>query len=361
MFKKIIIISILLFIFLVPIFSLSARGCVQTEGTVVLQVPIPGIPLRYNHTCDNYEFEGDGNGNLLIPYIQYFYKFFVGIAGIIAVFMIMYGGVQWLFSGGNPANITSAKETIFGAVAGLFLALGSYVLLIQINPQLVKFDFSIIPIETVSGCYDKQGNLNPSDKIPCGQVCGDDKGNKVFGECPFCESAGSVDTGACGNSKLGNKKSVYFDNCWYASCYFQGIIDVSKHKAFGEACVYIENNKNEYLPIEIAKDPDKLLNYPPTCADNLSLTFMKDDVLTVENFSFSDMYNEFASIDYQCCGDIFYVAGAWYSSEDSAICNSCPGQQQCILDASDYTLEVNTDSMLSGWVKVGEMEHQCLD
>lgn len=71
-------------------------------------------------------------------YVGGLFKFFVGIAGILAVFMMMYGGTQWIFSGGNPAKISAAKEPIFGAITGLLLALGYYSLLYLINPQLVN-------------------------------------------------------------------------------------------------------------------------------------------------------------------------------------------------------------------------------
>lgn len=98
-----------------------------------LNIAIPGLA----------EFsQGEGveiNNETLAKYIGGIYKFFVGIAGILAVFMIVIGGVQWLFSGGNASKITSAKETIIGAIVGLLLAVGSYTILYTINPKLVKF------------------------------------------------------------------------------------------------------------------------------------------------------------------------------------------------------------------------------
>ena len=107
-------------------------------------------------------------GNLVGEYIAALYKFFVGIAGILAVVMITFGGVLWLFSGGSAEKIGKAKEIIFGAVIGLGLALGSYMLLNIINPRLVDFSKIIIdPISRLelsihSGCCymtDKQSAL----------------------------------------------------------------------------------------------------------------------------------------------------------------------------------------------------------
>ena len=57
-------------------------------------------------------------------------NFFVGIfnevfiwAGIIAVIMIVYGGIQYITSTGNPQGITKAKTTILYSVIGLLVVL----------------------------------------------------------------------------------------------------------------------------------------------------------------------------------------------------------------------------------------------
>lgn len=77
------------------------------------------------------------NSNLMGEYMSALYKFSVGIAGILAVVMIAYGGIVWTFSGGDSGKIGKAKEIIVGAVIGLALALGSYLILSTINPKLV--------------------------------------------------------------------------------------------------------------------------------------------------------------------------------------------------------------------------------
>ena len=81
----------------------------------------------------------DVTQSLLPEYIQSLYKFFVGIAGILAVVMIAIGGLIWLFSGGDSGKITKAKEIIVGAIVGLILVLTSYLILNTINPKLVSF------------------------------------------------------------------------------------------------------------------------------------------------------------------------------------------------------------------------------
>jgi hypothetical protein len=73
-------------------------------------------------------------------YIAAFYAFFVGMAGILATVMIMYGGVRYVVSRGNPAQISQAKDQITAAITGLVLSLGAYLILLTINPNLVEFN-----------------------------------------------------------------------------------------------------------------------------------------------------------------------------------------------------------------------------
>ena len=70
-------------------------------------------------------------------YLAILYTYFTAVAGIVAVAMVAYGGYQWMVAGGNAEKISQAKGTVQGAVVGLVLVLGSYVILDQINSRLV--------------------------------------------------------------------------------------------------------------------------------------------------------------------------------------------------------------------------------
>ncbi|MFA6475768.1 MAG: hypothetical protein WCV88_06305, partial [Patescibacteria group bacterium] len=85
-------------------------------------------------------------------YIQLVYQFALGIVGIIAVTLIMFGGVRWIAAAGNESMISEAKETIISAVTGLVIALLSYTILAFINPQTLKTDVSVfkIPVPTIT-------------------------------------------------------------------------------------------------------------------------------------------------------------------------------------------------------------------
>lgn len=103
-----------------------------------LQIPIGDFSKFSGPT----ELEIGGKKYLQIPwiaeYIAAIYNYALGIVGIVAIIMIAIGGTIWLTAGGSPDRVNQAKDYIKGAVIGLFLALGSYLILYEINPGLVK-------------------------------------------------------------------------------------------------------------------------------------------------------------------------------------------------------------------------------
>lgn len=71
-------------------------------------------------------------------YIARIYRYTVGIGGILATVMIIFGGIVYLTAGGNTGRIGEAKEYISNALIGLVLLFTSYLLLQTLNPDLVK-------------------------------------------------------------------------------------------------------------------------------------------------------------------------------------------------------------------------------
>ena len=70
---------------------------------------------------------------------SYFNKIFtiaIGLAGVLAVVMLVIGGIEWMGSESVFAK-TAGKEKIMSALLGLLIALGSYAILKTINPALL--------------------------------------------------------------------------------------------------------------------------------------------------------------------------------------------------------------------------------
>ncbi len=70
------------------------------------------------------------------------YGLAIGIGSIIAVVMIIYAGFEYMYQESIEGK-SGAKERITNAFLGLFVILGSYILLKTINPDLVNFQLTL--------------------------------------------------------------------------------------------------------------------------------------------------------------------------------------------------------------------------
>jgi len=68
--------------------------------------------------------------------VAWLYSLIVGISGLAAFVMIVWGGVQYMTSAGNPTKTSDAKDKIKMALLGLLLVLASFLILQVINPEL---------------------------------------------------------------------------------------------------------------------------------------------------------------------------------------------------------------------------------
>lgn len=108
-------------------------------------IPAPQLSIKIDTinlasgTCTE---DNTGQKQCQIPwiaqYIEGIYKYGLSIAGILAAIVLMGGGVLWLISAGDASKITQAKELITGSVVGLLILSSSYLILKQINPNLVE-------------------------------------------------------------------------------------------------------------------------------------------------------------------------------------------------------------------------------
>ena len=201
--KKIVIIFALVFL-IFPHFTLAQSATITTGCDIPPRSATIGQSLgvvvdTYKPITINFNLPGvttkivDENGKTqyqvknLQCFIVGIYVYFSGVAGILATVMIMYGGVKYVISMGNPSRMGDAKDTIFSAVVGLVLVLGAYVLLNLINPNITQLEvpgLDLTPVTPDSFCIFGAEPVEPG-KILCGDRGvnpGDDK-ECVFSDC----------------------------------------------------------------------------------------------------------------------------------------------------------------------------------
>ncbi len=74
----------------------------------------------------------------LSMYLVGLYNFLVSIVGIVAVMMMIVGGMRYITAGGSSSAIGDAKDIISNAVAGLVIAIFAWVIVVAINPPIKK-------------------------------------------------------------------------------------------------------------------------------------------------------------------------------------------------------------------------------
>lgn len=100
---------------------------------VVFLLPLKGFSVfRWEI---EYPWEPPQPGNLP-EYVVYIYRFAIWGSGIVAMLMIIIGGVLYMTSMEDPEKKKDARDRIKSALFGLLLLFGIYIILNTINPEL---------------------------------------------------------------------------------------------------------------------------------------------------------------------------------------------------------------------------------
>lgn len=122
--------------------------CVKTASTCTTNE-------KGEQTCS----PGPGFAN----YLNVMITLFIGICAVLAMIMIIMGGIQYMTS-----ELVSGKEAgrkqITQAILGLLLALGAYAILNTINPDLLDIGLSRLPTATIS--IGGESTINPTPISP---------------------------------------------------------------------------------------------------------------------------------------------------------------------------------------------------
>ncbi|GMQ95021.1 MAG: hypothetical protein BMS9Abin13_131 [Patescibacteria group bacterium] len=116
-YKKIVKWTILLFLCVVPASVLLAQGYIPLA-------PLPSV-------------EASGGGGNLAEYFSALFAIGIGVAGVLAVLMLVVAGIEYIGGAGSESAKKDAKNRIKNALFGLLLALSSWVILYTLNPDLI--------------------------------------------------------------------------------------------------------------------------------------------------------------------------------------------------------------------------------
>ena len=167
-----------------PCFAkVSTSGETSTTGSssqpgfseVSPRLQVPDFDVKFSEIVVS---EDAGGQYITVPwlaqYIAAVYQYMVGVATILAITMMMYGGFRWIVAGGDAGKIGEAKKTITQAAIGLIIALGSYTILNLVNPNLVTFNsFRLALIDRQEYKFDEGAFGLADDSGPYNDVISD--------------------------------------------------------------------------------------------------------------------------------------------------------------------------------------------
>lgn len=149
----------LIFSFCLSIFLFLALVSICLAGPMDfldIQVPFGELPAKLKMS-----------GSMFAEYIKALFVFSSAAISVFAIIMMMSGGVQWVLSEGTPDKIGKAKDTIFKAFIGLFIALFSVFILQIVNPGAVTFQpLSPSYVEPI-GCCSVNNDLKALSEKDC--------------------------------------------------------------------------------------------------------------------------------------------------------------------------------------------------
>ncbi|MBI2098263.1 MAG: hypothetical protein HYT49_01185 [Candidatus Wildermuthbacteria bacterium] len=151
---------------------------------VAIVVPVFAFAqVKLNLSYPNFGPFNPATNQSLGAIIGYLYYLIVGIAGLAAFVMLIWGGVQWLVSGAIPSQASEARDKVRNAIIGLLLVLASFLIAQTINPALtiINMDFLSLGDRTSYGRWLFGGSNTP---YRCEYVKGEDKFYKCEGTLP---------------------------------------------------------------------------------------------------------------------------------------------------------------------------------
>lgn len=156
-----------------------------------LRIKIPGLNFSEPEV-----FGGEGELGIRTPFLAEYifavYQYALIVGGVVAVVMIIVGGLKYTISGGSSDKTGDAKKHIGNAVTGIVLLLFTYIILNQINPELVSFkniSLNYIAAKSLDDTVYEDRDLPDSYVIPKPRKITDTSYDEIFKQFGNCIDA----------------------------------------------------------------------------------------------------------------------------------------------------------------------------
>lgn len=141
-------------------------------------------------------------------FIANIYIFALIIGGVLAFGVVVFGGVKYMASAGNPSGQSDAKEWIEAALLGLLLLVGAYFILSVVNPQLLNLNLpTLTAVNIAAAPGGNNGSIGGGSSSGAGGRCtapaaGPCSVGSLQGTCMGSNAA--IAGGVCSTESSGN-------------------------------------------------------------------------------------------------------------------------------------------------------------
>ncbi len=104
----------------------------------------------------------------LVHFVNSLYTYAIGIAVILAVLEIVWGGFLWMGSGASVTNKEAGRHKIMMAIFGLVLVLSPYVVFQFINPSALSMKLGTSSVKITQPAVQSQNTQLCKETIPTG-------------------------------------------------------------------------------------------------------------------------------------------------------------------------------------------------
>ncbi|PIZ55925.1 hypothetical protein COY23_03815 [bacterium (Candidatus Torokbacteria) CG_4_10_14_0_2_um_filter_35_8] len=120
---------------------MQSKPAMLKKGVIVfllLTLTVPNLVAAYELQVP---LLGTTEVSTFADYVKLIFNVVLVLAGLTAVIMIIYGGYRYMTAAGSAQAMENAKEVIAGALLGLVLVVGTFVILSTISPNLIMLPF----------------------------------------------------------------------------------------------------------------------------------------------------------------------------------------------------------------------------
>ncbi len=185
------------FWFWIPAFAGMTWLLALPALAIVISPAIPGMTTAVTSNTSSGAF------------VSGFYNFALMIGGVLAFGAIVYGGILYAASAGNPSKQSEGKEWVKSALLGLLLLAGSYLILYTINPNLVNLNLPTLEAINIAAPPATCTNVCPTGSSPINAPSR--PGGAL--DCTCTNASGDVFCGGVHNARCPNDANGNAQTC----------------------------------------------------------------------------------------------------------------------------------------------------